>query len=530
MIDKIGRGWDAPGLVSYLMGPGRTNEHTRPTVIASWQSDPGALQPAQIGPDDFDFDPAGMAALRAHVQAPADAAGLPRRQPAEGEPGFTKHGYVWHCSIALPAADGALTHEQWGQIAAQVMDRTGIAPANDPGGCRWIAVHHGTSAQGNDHIHIAATLVRQDTGKRFYPKNDFHVVRTVSKEWERRLGLTETGQGDRSADRAATRGEQEKTTRQRVAGRLRDRPRTDSAESVRGRLRQSVAETAATAGSPDEFLAGLRDHGMLVHLRRDGAGAVSGYAVADPEFTTKAGKPVFYGGGKLASDLSWPKIAAGLARHGGSLPERPAEKITWDLTSQKLREAAGAVVLARSELRSTGDDRVRGDIAVAGQRLMVAYSRVTDGTHPEPGRPRTAAVWHGHRSARAARPGTPQTGPAAAAADALNDAARNLLALRMVAERGPSRSASIELAVALAGLMLEIAAWHEQRHQPNAASAARSSAHHVRAGAPQTLTPAAPAPDLRTDTVPRTPSVATRPGLPQHQGRSPQPPPKGPTR
>ncbi|MBA4014462.1 MAG: hypothetical protein C0481_21615, partial [Phenylobacterium sp.] len=104
MIDKIGRGWDAPGLVSYLMGPGRTNEHTRPTVIASWQSDPGALQPAQIGPDDFDFDPAGMAALRAHVQAPADAAGLPRRQPAEGEPGFTKHGYVWHCSIALPAA------------------------------------------------------------------------------------------------------------------------------------------------------------------------------------------------------------------------------------------------------------------------------------------------------------------------------------------------------------------------------------------------------------------------------------------
>lgn len=529
MIDKIGRGWDAPGLIGYLMGPGRANEHTRPTVIAAWQSDPGALQPVQIGPDDFDLDPAGLAALRAHVQAPADAAGLPRRQPVEGEPGHTKHGYVWHCSIALPAGDGALTHDQWSQIAAEVMDRTGIAAADDPGGCRWVAVHHGTSSEGNDHIHIAATLVRQDTGKRFYPKNDFHVVRSVAREWEQRLGVTATGQADQSAQRETTRGEHEKTSRLRAGGKLSDQARTDPAEAVRGQLRQSVEETAATAGTSEEFLAGLRERGLLVHLRHNSSGEISGYAVADPQFTTRGGEPVFYGGRTLARDLSWPKMNREWARHGGPLPEKPAEKITWDLTSQKLREAAGAVVHAHNELRTTGDEQVRRDIAVAGQRLMVAYSQVTDGRHPEPGRPRTAAVWQGQRSTRAARITHDRAaGPAAAAADALNDAARNLLMLRMVAERGPARSASIELAVALSMLMLEIAAWHEQRHQPNAALAARSSAASVRAGAPQTVgAPNTPTPANRSESAERTPA-ASRGQLPHHRG--PQPPPRGPAR
>ena len=36
MIDKIVKGWDAKGLVRYLMGRGDHNEHTRPTVIGAW--------------------------------------------------------------------------------------------------------------------------------------------------------------------------------------------------------------------------------------------------------------------------------------------------------------------------------------------------------------------------------------------------------------------------------------------------------------------------------------------------------------
>jgi hypothetical protein len=36
MIDKISRGWYPAGLVRYLMGPGKHEEHVAPRVIASW--------------------------------------------------------------------------------------------------------------------------------------------------------------------------------------------------------------------------------------------------------------------------------------------------------------------------------------------------------------------------------------------------------------------------------------------------------------------------------------------------------------
>ncbi|NKS62127.1 hypothetical protein GS493_04145 [Rhodococcus hoagii] len=107
MIDKILRGWDAKGLVRYLMGKGNHNEHTMPTVIGAWQADPGALQPDRTGPGDFDFDPDSYNQLLEHINETAEAAGLPRRQPQQGEPGYTKHGYVWHCSLSLGPETGS---------------------------------------------------------------------------------------------------------------------------------------------------------------------------------------------------------------------------------------------------------------------------------------------------------------------------------------------------------------------------------------------------------------------------------------
>lgn len=532
MIGKVIRGWDARHLVGYLLGRGESNEHTRPSVIASWQNDPGALQPARVGADDFAYAPGEVSKLCDHVNAVAAAAGLPRRQPAEGEPGYTKHGYVWHLPVSIPAEDGLLSHQIWGKIAADVMDRTGIAPADDPGGCRWIAVHHGQNVDGNDHMHIVAVLVRQDTGRRFHPANDFRAVRRVAREWEDKLGLTVTAESDTSAERVSTRGETEKAARRHERGVAVDPARTDPAETTRGQLRQAVADTAATVGSPDEFVAGLRERGLLVHLRRNDAGAISGYAVADPTYTTNRGTPVFFGGGSLAKDLTWPKVTAELDRHGGPLPERPTGPVTWDLTAAALRNAAGAVVAAHHELRVTGDEQVRADIAVAGQRLLTTYSRVTEGAHPEPGRPRTAASWHGQRCARAARFATRPAsagGRAADAADAMNTAARELMKFRMIAERGPSRAAGLELAVALAGLMLEIAAWHEHRHQHRAAQAARSASGGISHGTPgptapratPATTPTATATDERVDRT-----SGQRPYRPDPHNR----PPKGPTR
>ena len=38
----------------------------------------------------------------------------------------------------------------------------GFTEASGKAPIRWVAIHHGVSTNGNDHIHIAATMVRED--------------------------------------------------------------------------------------------------------------------------------------------------------------------------------------------------------------------------------------------------------------------------------------------------------------------------------------------------------------------------------
>ena len=45
MIGKVTRGRDVGGLLRYLFGRGRRNEHIRPHLVAGWD-EPAALEPA----------------------------------------------------------------------------------------------------------------------------------------------------------------------------------------------------------------------------------------------------------------------------------------------------------------------------------------------------------------------------------------------------------------------------------------------------------------------------------------------------
>jgi hypothetical protein len=75
-------------------------------------------------------------------------------------------------------------------------------------------------------------------------------------------------------------------------------------------LRRQVAAAAASANSEQEFFACLDRAGVLVRKRFSvkNPGQVTGYSVALPGDTAKDGGPVWYGGGKLAADLTWPKL------------------------------------------------------------------------------------------------------------------------------------------------------------------------------------------------------------------------------
>jgi hypothetical protein len=83
VIAKISRGWGAGGLVRYLMGPGRFNEHTNQRVIASWDWAPELHQPSRDG-SACGFDVRG---LTQDLTLPAEAAGVahqPRRPSRRG--------------------------------------------------------------------------------------------------------------------------------------------------------------------------------------------------------------------------------------------------------------------------------------------------------------------------------------------------------------------------------------------------------------------------------------------------------------
>jgi len=275
VIGKVIRGTHAGRLLYYLYGPGKANEHVNPHLVAGF-SDPGELEPERRPDGSQDFR--RLTGLLAQPLA------------ALAGPGYDKP--VWHCSIRAAPGDRILSDAEWAQIAEQVMDRTGLAPADDDLGVRWVAVRHAA-----DHVHLVATLARPD-GSRPRIWNDFYRVREACRAAEARLGLTATAPADRTAARRPSRAETEQS------------PRRGWAEPPRVTLRREVCTAAAGARTEREFFARLTSAGVAVRQRHSttNPGQVTGYAVGLAHHTAKDGGIVWYGGGKLAADLTLPKL------------------------------------------------------------------------------------------------------------------------------------------------------------------------------------------------------------------------------
>jgi hypothetical protein len=271
------RGRNVRRLLYYLYGPGKANEHTDPHLVAGF-GDPAELEPERRPDGSRDFR-----RLTGLLEQPLAAlAGAPYDKP------------VWHCVVRAAPEDRMLSDAEWAQVAGRVMHRTGLASIGDELGVRWVAVRHAA-----DHVHIVATLARQD-GTRPRIWNDFYRVREACHDAERRFGLRSTAPADRTAARRATRAETEQAARRGWA------------EPARVTLRREVCAAAAGAGSEQEFFTRLCQAGVLVRERRStiGPGEVTGYAVGFPGHTARDGGVVWYGGGKLAADLTLPKLRA----------------------------------------------------------------------------------------------------------------------------------------------------------------------------------------------------------------------------
>ncbi|MBX9387402.1 relaxase/mobilization nuclease domain-containing protein [Streptomonospora nanhaiensis] len=282
MIAKVMRGSDTYGLLRYLYGPGRANEHIDPHLVGAWRPlgvpDPGR------SPD---------AALPT----------LARRLDQFVAPD-TRTRHVWHCAVRVAHDDRPLTDPEWNTVARRIAAAGGVAPHGDPRGCRWIAVRHdGTESH---HIHLVATLKRQDDTRPDI-HNDALRLRDECRALEHHLGLRTTGPSNGTSDRLPKRGEVEKALRR---GR---------SEPARVLLAREVRTAAVAAHSEDEFFAALRDEGVLVHRRTDGAELV-GYAVALPDDRNDTGEPVWLSGSTLAPELSLPRLRR---RFAAAAPPEP---------------------------------------------------------------------------------------------------------------------------------------------------------------------------------------------------------------
>lgn len=436
MVPDIGRGSRTHGLLVYLYGPGKHEEHTDAHLVGSW--DGFALDPGR------DTDPQVTlarltAALDLRVKQASD------RAPAK---------HVWHCSVRTAPGDRRLSDEEWNAVAQRIVHATGIAPDGDPDGCRWIAVRH-----AEDHIHIVATLVRGDLRN---PRlnYDFNKAQSVCRRIEQEMGLRRLNAGDGTAAKNPTSAEKFKAER------------TGRPETSRETLREAVRQAVAGADDEKEFFTRLREAGLRVKVRQAPSGDALGYNVALPGDRNRHGEPVWYPGSKLAPDLSLPKIRLRLA--DGSVeratPSVAGGRADWSPPARERRSATGIAERA-AVLLDSDDDEAAAQLVGVGE-LLDAVAQ----TSPVASRAELAAA------ARAFERAT-RSHVRAERADtrALRSAARGIVQAGGALGRGEDGGTTAMLVSTLVLVTLAAARWHSARGHAQQAHASRQAAEHLRA-------------------------------------------------
>lgn len=310
MIPNITKGEKIVGLMVYLQGPGKENEHERARVVTGHAS---IVARAPHGLLDRD---AAMSLAHA-IDEPRVVFGTRtettnrRAARAAVESGVaagvavadaTHEVNVWHCSLSLRPEEGELSDEKWATIAADFMKEMEFDDPDSPRSpVRWVAVRHGKSVNGGDHVHIAASVVRED-GTRANTFNDYKRAQKTCNVLERRHGL----------EVLASR-EQDRGTRGVKPAEAARAHRAAAPETDRENLARTVRACATASTTEGEFVRRLRVQKILVRPRyaKDDTSTVVGYSVAKtPTASERSASRTFvwYGGGRLSKDLTLPRL------------------------------------------------------------------------------------------------------------------------------------------------------------------------------------------------------------------------------
>ena len=477
MIGKVcQRGSDVRRLLGYLFREGLAGEHglsaphANAHLIATWDGPDGldSLEPPRQSGGGREL---GM--LAAALNAPLLAAGLDREDWKQARP-------VYHLAISAAEHDRLLSDQEWADVVGEYVRRIGLAPRGDEQAVRWVAVRH-----ADNHVHVVATLARQD-GKRVWPRNDFYRAREASLAVESRYRLGPTSPADRTGDRQTSRVEQRRHARH--AAQRAEQGRPPPAGPDREILRSRVRAALAGANSFEQLSDRLSRDGVLVRPRMSTLNPeeITGYAVALRATGTDATEgiePVWFGGGKLAPDLTFPQLHARWCREGaaprqaaaaaaartvkGGLELQPAERqAPWEAAGQALDRADEQLRAAASG--NPADRAMAEAAAVAASEVLSAVARLTERSAAGPLHQAAVAYDRAARGLRR-RPPIP-TGPARRT----RQAAGALRGMEFV-RRADTRQL-LQTLERLSRLSLTLAVLREQQGRKAQAAAARRAA------------------------------------------------------
>ncbi|MDZ8173234.1 relaxase/mobilization nuclease domain-containing protein [Microbacterium xanthum] len=320
MMPNVTRGDRMAGLVSYLVGGGRHNEHTEPHLVAGDHA-------LMVWYDDAELSGENAKAIARHLDRPRTAMGVD-----------VNGGHVWHASLSLRAEEGIRTDQEWAAIAQDFVSAMGFDD-NDgtKASCRWVAIRHGLSQAGNDHVHIAVNLVRED-GTKASTHLDYQRAQNAARALEVKYGLEqlESTKGER-ATRGYSPAEQARVEERsalmaqrkyeqhaaRIGGEQPEWHRLDPKErqaritaevrlnAPRNDLARSVRAAAGASENEAEFVRRLRRAGVLVRPRfaEGTTDVITGYSVASRPMNGE--RPIWYGGGQMGRDLTLPRLREG---------------------------------------------------------------------------------------------------------------------------------------------------------------------------------------------------------------------------
>lgn len=348
MIVKVGKGGrDMPGLAAYLWGPGQAEEHTDQHMIASTGAGDITLGESSMfyrgqtatALNDRSLEPGeareqGRAleeAWRKHhgprtpVSAGASRGGAQSGEQDGGDGEFRADSpyagrdrgegrkHVFHVSFALRADEGRLSDETWGRIAADYVQAMGFAGVEGEADCQWAAWRHGLSERGNDHVHVAVCLVRDD-GRWANEHRSKLRSRRIADDLEEKYGLRPVKDSTAQRGMPAASAAELRRTREAEPG---------SKESIpeRQRLAMIVRTSAAHASTEAQFIADLLRQGVRVRPRFAKGGQL---AVEGASFAFRDGQGAWYSGSRLARDLTLPKLRA----MWQDTPERRSEALS----------------------------------------------------------------------------------------------------------------------------------------------------------------------------------------------------------